>query len=187
MSDETRSPGEPEPDESFEAPSEEPERKIDPEHFERFLQDLRVEQNFTLGVVAGSVAALVGAVLWAVITVVTEYQIGWMAVGVGLLVGLAIRYVGKGVDKFFGAAGAALALLGCLLGNLLAGTAIVAAHEGVSFWTIFGQLNFGFALSLLSAMFSPIDLLFYGIAVYEGYQLSFRQLSEDQIARLLED
>ena len=28
------------------------------------------------------------------------------------------------------------------------------------------------------ASFSPFDLLFYGIAVYEGYKLSFRQLTE---------
>lgn len=40
-------------------------------------------------------------------------------------------------------------------------------------------------------MFSLIDLLFYGIAVYEGYKLSFRNLSrnlsEDQIAQVLAD
>ena len=29
--------------------------------------------------------------------------------------------------------------------------------------------------------FSPIDLLFYGIAVYEGYKLSFRQIGLDDL------
>ena len=28
----------------------------------------------------------------------------------------------------------------------------------------------------MKADFSPIDLLFYGIAIYEGYKFSFRQV-----------
>ena len=41
-----------------------------------FLKD---RQNLPLGLLAGLGAALGGAVLWAVITVATEYQIGYMA------------------------------------------------------------------------------------------------------------
>jgi hypothetical protein len=33
----------------------------------------------------------------------------------------------------------------------------------------------------MTANFSPIDLLFYGIAIYEGYKLSFRQVTEDEL------
>ncbi len=35
------------------------------------------------------------------------------------------------------------------------------------------------------ATFSPIDLLFYGIAVYEGYRLSFRELTERDAEELM--
>jgi hypothetical protein len=29
--------------------------------------------------------------------------------------------------------------------------------------------------------FSPMDLLFYGIAIYEGYKFSFRQITEEEL------
>jgi len=50
---------------------------------ERKLQEARDNQNLSLGVGGGIAAAVVGAIIWAIITVVTGYQIGWMAVGVG--------------------------------------------------------------------------------------------------------
>ena len=31
------------------------------------------------------------------------------------------------------------------------------------------------------ATFSPMDLLFYGIAVYEGYKFSFRQVGPEDL------
>ena len=45
------------------------------------LQALRSEQNLVVGALAGLVAALVGAATWAVITALTQYQIGFMAIG----------------------------------------------------------------------------------------------------------
>ena len=75
--------------------------------------------NLPLGALAGLGAAIAGAAIWAAITAATEYQIGWMAIGVGFLVGFAVRVVGKGSEASFGVVGAVLALLGCLLGNLL--------------------------------------------------------------------
>jgi hypothetical protein len=33
--------------------------------------------------------------------------------------------------------------------------------------------------------FSPMDILFYGIAVYEGYRLSFREISDKDLDQML--
>lgn len=78
------------------------------------FEQLDYEQNLPMGVVAGLIGALVGAALWAWITVLTDAQIGWMAIAVGFLVGLAVRIFGKGLDKVFGIVGAVLSLLGCV-------------------------------------------------------------------------
>jgi hypothetical protein len=131
--------------------------------------------------VAGVVAALIGAGLWAAITVATKFQIGFMAIGVGFLVGIAIRTVGKGVDNSFGIVGAILALLGCGLGNLLAMCGLAAAEVGIGMFDVVKILTPKMAVDLMTATFSLIDLLFYGIAAYEGYRLSFRQLTTKQI------
>jgi hypothetical protein len=165
------------------APAEQP--TVDPLRLELARQRLASEQKLGAGIGAGAVAALAGAALWAVITVFTGYQIGFMAVGIGFLVGWAVRAAGKGVDKSFGIAGAVLALLGCLVGNLLAMVGFVARQEGIPFFDLLSRLDVSVAIELMKASFSPIDLLFYGIAVYEGYRLSFRRLTAEEAKELL--
>ncbi len=144
---------------------------------------LRTEQNLSAATVAGMAAAAAGAILWAVITVATNYQIGFMAVGVGLLVGYAVRVAGKGMDRRFGVAGAALALLGCVVGNLLTICYFVAVRQNVALVDVLSRLTPERALMLLGVTFSAIDLIFYAIALYEGYRLSFREVSREQILR----
>src|SRR5690606_40980371 len=83
----------------------------------QYREMLRLEQNLPLALLAGVAAAVLGAVLWAIITVATNLQIGYMAVGLGFLVGYTVRFAGKGLDKVFGILGSALSLGGCLLGD----------------------------------------------------------------------
>jgi hypothetical protein len=160
--------------------TEENEAQIDPMMVEMAMEKFRSEQNLTGGVFAGLVGALAGAVIWAMITVFTKYQIGWMAVGVGFLVGIAIRTIGKGMDKVFGIVGAAMALLGCLLGNLFTVCYFVSVAEKMDFFDVLARLNLTVIANLLRATFNPMDLLFYAIAVYEGYRLSFRKIPEEE-------
>ena len=159
--------------------------QVDPVQLQYATEQLRSEQNLAMGVVAGLVASLVGAAIWAGVTIATGYQIGWMAVGVGFLVGFAVRIGGKGLDPIFGIAGAALALLGCGVGNLLAVCGILAQEEGAQLMNVLSSLDLEFAQQLMVATFSPIDLLFYGLAVYEGYRLAFRQVSQEELDTLL--
>lgn len=121
---------------------------------------------------AAAVAALIGASLWAAVTVATEYQIGWMAVGVGVLVGFAVRYAGKGTTQPFAITGAGFALLGCVLGNLLSTVGFISIQESLPFFEMLARVDLAIAVELIQATFSPMDLLFYAIAVYEGYKFA---------------
>jgi hypothetical protein len=158
--------------------------QLDPQKFSLLLDRLRSEQNLPAGAVTGLLAALIGAVVWAAVTYVTHYQIGWMAVGVGFLVGYAVRLSGKGIDKTYGIIGAGLAFIGCALGNLLAICALVAKQENVSLLAILANLDLVAAGQILLETFQFMDLLFYGIAIYEGYKFSFRQITEQELATL---
>jgi antitoxin component YwqK of YwqJK toxin-antitoxin module len=148
------------------------------------LQKLRSHQDFNFAIVGGLVATLVSAVLWAIITVAAKYQIGYMAVGVGLLVGFAVRFFGAGVDKKFGFLGAGLALLGCLLGNLFSQIGFAALDQAQGYFEIISLLTPGIVFSVLAETFQPMDLLFYGIAIYEGYRFAFRPVPNDLINNL---
>jgi hypothetical protein len=132
--------------------------------------------NLAAAALGGLIAAIVGALIWAVITVTAKIQIGFMAVGVGFLVAWAVRTLGKGRDTTFGIMGGGFALLGCLLGNLLSacGFMAVQAAEPVMSVTLRVLGNPSSIATILQETFQGMDLLFYAIAVYEGYKLARR-------------
>lgn len=132
----------------------------------------RSEPSLVGAVAAGAATALASAVLWAVITAVTEYQIGFMAIGVGLAVGMAVRVAGGGAGVPFRFIAAALALAGCAAGNLLVGCVFYAATQEVEVWRVLEVLDLELATFLLQATFSPMDVLFYGLAVWEAWRIA---------------
>lgn len=166
--------------EHVEAPDED-DPQLDPAMIEVAFQKFEAEQNMVGGFLAGAVAALVGAGAWALVTVLTGYQIGFMAIGVGFLVGLAVQFGGKGINKIFGVMGAALALIGCLLGNFFTVVHFVAEAEGLGFFDTLTRISPAAIPELMSITFSPMDLVFYGIAVYEGFKLSFRKITHEEV------
>ena len=154
---------------------------IDPMKMQMLTNKLKDNQNLSMGILGGFIAALAGASVWAIITAITEYQIGFMAVGVGFLVGFAVRYMGQGVDQVYGFIGAGFSLIGCLVGNVLTTAIFIAEAESIPFMDVVTALDFSIAVEILAETFSPIDILFYGLALYYGYKYSFRQMTEEEL------
>src|SRR5688500_12631756 len=135
------------------------------------IGQLEDQPNLLMGLIGGGIAMLAGAVVWGAITYFTEYQIGWMSIGVGFLVGLALRFFGKGKTMIFGISGAALALIGCLLGNLIFYSGVIARMEGTSFLDVFFTLLITptAALEVFTIAFDFMDIFFYALAAYGGF------------------
>jgi hypothetical protein len=127
----------------------------------------------TLAAIAG---AIVGAIAWAAITAATNYQIGYMALGVGFLAGFGMRTVGGGREPADGVVAAVVAFLGCVLGNLLTAAVVISQHEHYPLQVVL--LAFArkpaFAFEMLQAGFNVMDVLFYAIAVYAGYRTALK-------------
>jgi hypothetical protein len=158
--------------------------QIDPHKAEHLVAQLRDRQNLALGALAGAAAALAGAGIWAGFTIVTNYQLGLIAIAVGCAVGLTVRKFGQGLDKIFGIIGAAEAFLGCLVGNLLTVCAAISHHESIPFLVVLSRLTPDLIVSLLTKTFDVMDLVFYAIATYEGYKFSFRKLTPAELASI---
>ena len=136
-----------------------------------FTAPVAPPSNLIFGILAGGVAAVIGALVWAGIAYATEMVIGYIAIGVGFLVGLAIRRFGRGSSATFGVAGAVLALAGCILGDLLAGVAMASKQSGVAMVTIFQSLPPDIVLEMLKEQ-EPMGWVIYGIAVFAGFKYS---------------
>lgn len=147
-------------------------------------EKLRQEQHLPKAAMAGLSIGLLAAVFWGIITVITGFQIGFMAIGVGAAVGITVRFFGKGVDKTFGLLGRGISILSVALGNYLSILGFLSSELGISLWEASGSFGPTFIIELLVDSFSYVDILFYGIAVYEGYQFAFRRVSPNKLIEL---
>lgn len=150
---------------------------------EQAMRDIKAKQSLGMAIAGGFAASVIAAFIWAAITYLTQYQIGYMAIGVGVLVGFAVRFFGKGIDIQFGIVGGAFALFGCLLGNLLTVIISAALVESVSVidMVILFITNPAIVIAIYQETFSPIDLLFYGIAIYAGFRYGIMEVTEDDL------
>ncbi|MGB0714461.1 MAG: hypothetical protein ACPGXK_01200 [Phycisphaerae bacterium] len=73
--------------------------------------------SFGIGCALSFVGALVGAAIWAGVLIATEYEVAYIAIGLGFLsgLGMAIGYRGEGITPGITAAG--IAILGIVIGK----------------------------------------------------------------------
>jgi hypothetical protein len=134
------------------------------------MTDGEPPKRWLLGGLAGVAAAIVGAIIWAIVTVTTKYQIGFIAIAIGALVGFALRTANGG--KVFGILGAFLALFGCVLGNYFSLIAFASAQQHVSFFTMLNNADPARVAAVMWDDLVSTSILFYAIAIYEGYRFS---------------
>jgi hypothetical protein len=154
---------------------------------EEAFEQLKQAQNFPMGVLAGIGAALLGALLWATIAAFTGLNFSLIAIAVGAMVGFAVQQAGKGIDVKFGIAGAVLAALGCFMGNILGVFGYVAYKLDVNVFSLLSNVPLG---SVIENYFNEIgffSIVFYGVAIYEGYNFSFRKITDKTIHELNQD
>jgi hypothetical protein len=144
--------------------------------FETSAEALPAER-FGLAVPAGLAAALIGAILWAVFVYVTEYQLGLVVVLIGALIGYVIRIVGRGTRPAFGILGAICAAFAWALGTVLTDVAFLAQGAGRPFLEVLNLLGAEETMSLAFQSADVMDIVFLGIAVWEGYKFSFHRIA----------
>lgn len=160
---------------------EQPQYTVDKYALQAKIDNLKLEQNLPLGIIGGGVAGLLSAAAWAAVTYFTEYQIGWLAIGVGFLVGLGVRTLGKGFDRIYGVVGALIALVSVVLGNFLANLGFLAKYFEVSYLDMLLNFDYTMSFELMKETFSVMDILFYALAVYTGFRYSLRRIAPEKL------
>lgn len=83
-------------------------------------------------IVLGFLAMILGAALWAVITVVTAHEFSLVAIGVGALVGLTM-FAARPSSTGIALVAALFTVIGCALGEFLAIPAYVSHKDHIAF------------------------------------------------------
>lgn len=123
--------------------------------------------NLGLGLVAAFVAAVVSAGVYGAIIGLTKHEIGWAAVGVGFLVGLAAGRLG-GRNPVLPVASAVLSLGSVYIGQLVGEAVIVAKDTTLSFSELFFQ-HFDVLQEAWKADADPLTFVFFAIAAYVAF------------------
>lgn len=146
--------------------------------------DLLGSLGFLAWPIGGAVGGLAGAAIWAAIAYATEHEIGWIAWGVGLLVGLGVRFAAGESDGF----GPGLTAVGMSFVSIWAGKAgaifflvRAAAAQG----EIAGVPADPIALALASLVavpltFGPLDLLWFGLAGFTAFKVGSNMASDSE-------
>jgi hypothetical protein len=131
--------------------------------------------NLALAILAGIVAAALGALVWMGITVASGLHVGYVALGVGAIVGYAIRLAGRGTTPVYGVIGAVLTLLGCLTGEILSVIQLAATQDKTTFFALLPNVDLTKLLPVIFEHTGVITYFIYAIGIYEGYKLSIRR------------
>lgn len=148
-----------------------------------YLQNLHDQQNLLWGIGAGLFAALVMSGFWALMAVVTMLKSGFVAIAVGFVVAMAVRYAGKGRGLHYRLIGAALALGGVVLGNLLVELILGAQFYKTSIPDFYQVVTIAELFQSMNHNMMAFDALFYCFAVYEGFRFSVKTIKDEDLER----
>ena len=151
-------------------------------------------QSLPAAIMAGLVTVVVFSVAWAMLSTALGRVFPWMTVVQGLIIGLAVRRAGRGLDWRFPAVAAVMALAGALAGNVIVAAAFTAAEfetgtltvlrAVTSFtWPVFfdevmtaADVVFAFAAAAIAAYYANPRLTRYQYASYRAW----REKGEDE-------
>ncbi|MET8857152.1 hypothetical protein [Streptomyces sp. NPDC004579] len=124
--------------------------------------------NFALGLVAAIGAGVVSAILYGLIIGLTKHEIGYAAIGVGFLVGIAAGRVG-GRSQTLPVVSVIVSVAAVYLGQLVGEAMIIAKHYDVGFNEVFFD-HFSVVQDNWKADADPMTFLFFAIAAYVAFQ-----------------
>ncbi|MEU6770941.1 hypothetical protein [Streptomyces sp. NPDC046759] len=123
--------------------------------------------NVVLGVVAAVVAAVAAAALYGLVIGATKHEIGYAAVGVGFVVGLAAGKAG-GRNPALPVVSAILALGAVYLGQLVGEAMIITKQLPVSFNEVFFQ-HLDVVQEVWKKDADPLTFVFFAIAAFAAF------------------
>lgn len=135
------------------------------------------QQSLRDALVAGLVVVIVFSVLWAMLSTMLNRIFPWMTIILGILVGLAIRRAGRGINWWFPALAAFIAAAGALVSNVVVYAAFTARVLETTVFTVLRGVTGMTWPVFFSEALNPADIIFGIVAALVAAFYANRRLS----------
>jgi len=142
------------------------------------LSNMKSKSNLLLGIILSLVGALGAAYTWGKTTMlideyIEQHHYAFMAVLVGLLAALGMRFGGRGHRPIFGVMAILITILGFFVGNALAAVEPIVQSFQLSYLETFTTFDISHLWGFLKDRFEYVDIAFYALGVFFAYYFSF--------------
>lgn len=137
-------------------------------------------QSVRNAITASLIAIIVFSILWSMISTLIGSIYPWMAMVMGILVGVAVRRAGLGLDWRFPLIAAVFAAFGALVGNIVVAAAFTAPQLGTDTLTVLRSLTALTWPVFFDEVMTPADLVFALFAAGLAAFFATRRLSREQ-------
>jgi hypothetical protein len=147
-------------------------------------QRLLAAQSLRNAIMASVITIIVFSTLWAMLSTLLGVIYPWLAMVMGILIGLAVRRAGLGLDWRFPAIAAAFAAIGSLIGNIVVAAAFTAPELGTSTLVVLGNLTAMTWPVFFDEVMTPADLVFAIFAAGLAAFYANRRLTRTEVLAL---
>lgn len=161
------------------------EKDATPEYGVRLL----AAQSVRNAVTASVIVITVFSIIWAMVSTLVGVIYPWMTMILGILIGLAVRRAGLGLDWRFPVIAALFAAIGSLVGNIVVAAAFTAPALETSTLNVLTSLTAMTWPVFFDEVMTPADLVFALFATGLAAFYANRRLNRTQVLalRLLEE
>lgn len=117
-------------------------------------------QSVRNAVMASLITIVVCSTIWAMLSTLIGSIYPWMTMIMGILIGLAVRRAGLGLDWRFPVIAAVFAVIGSLVGNVVVAAAFTAPELGTTTLTVLRSLTAMTWPVFFDEVMTPADLVF---------------------------
>ena len=133
-------------------------------------------------IVAALLAIAAFTVIWVMLSTALGRLFPWMTVVQGLIIGLAVRRAGRGLDWRFPVIAAAAAVIGALVGNILVAAAFTAAEFDTGILTILRAATSFTWPVFFDEVMTPADAIYALAAAGVAAYYANRRLTRNEYA-----
>ena len=138
------------------------------------------EQNFAAAVISGAVATLLAAAAYGITVATWAFSYGFAAAGVGIVIGLSMGFLGRGISTKFAVVATLYTITGCAIGNLFRVIIELAQATATSPIDVLRNNSLSVLVERSISNVSFVDLVFWFVAVFCAVFLAKRPLSRSE-------